>query len=220
MSSSPIVRATIQSCLLSAASNVLAQTISAYRTEVIQPPYEHRSDNQLTITQSPYNINWTPVLQFVIFTVLNCPPNFLWQQFLESLFPSRTLHPTEAALAAAASNDEKELDSEESTHTIVEPRLNLRNTILKFLIDQTVGGAGNTIGFITIMAGLRGASMEEAISLVREEFWPLLFAGAKLWPIVSIINFSLLETVEARNLLGSLAGMAWGVYLSLVAANP
>lgn len=71
-----------------------------------------------------------------------------------------------------------------------------------------------------IMAGLRGASLEEAWNLVQQEFWPLIYAGTKLWPLVSLVNFTVLESVEARNLLGSLAGMAWGVYLSLVAANP
>ncbi|KFY10251.1 hypothetical protein V492_05105 [Pseudogymnoascus sp. VKM F-4246] len=202
MASSPIVRATIQSCLLSASSNVLAQTISAYRTN------------------SPYTISWTPVLHFILYTALNCPPNFLWQQLLEYLFPSRTLHPSSAAIAAASSNDEKELDSEEATHSIVEPRLNGRNTMLKFLIDQSVGGAANTIAFIMIMDGLRGASWDEAWYHVQFEFWPLMVAGAKLWPFVSLINFTVLESVEARNLLGSLAGMAWGVYLSLVASSP
>ncbi|OBT42382.1 hypothetical protein VE00_06449 [Pseudogymnoascus sp. WSF 3629] len=202
MLSSPIVRATIQSCLLSASSNVLAQTISAYRTN------------------SPYTISWTPVLHFIIYTALNCPPNFLWQQLLESLFPSRTLRPSPAAIAAASSNDDKELDSEEATHSIVEPRLNGRNTVLKFLIDQSAGGAANTVAFIMIMAGLRGASWEEAWNLVQFEFWPLMVAGARLWPLVSLINFTVLESVESRNLLGSLAGMAWGVYLSLEAASP
>lgn len=151
---------------------------------------------------------------------MNCPPNFLWQQLLESLFPSRTLRPSRAAIAAASSNDDKELDSEEATHSIVEPRLNGRNTVLKFLIDQSVGGAANTVAFIMITAGLRGASWEEAWSLVQLEFWPLMAAGARLWPLVSLVNFTVLESVESRNLLGSLAGMAWGVYLSLVAASP
>lgn len=151
---------------------------------------------------------------------MSCPPNFLWQQLLESLFPSRTLRPSPAAIVAASSNDEKELDSEEATHSIVEPRLNGRNTVLKFLIDQSVGGAANTIAFVMITAGLRGASWEEAWSLVQFEFWPLMAAGARMWPLVSLINFTVLESVEARNLLGSLAGMAWGVYLSLVVASP
>lgn len=92
--------------------------------------------------------------------------------------------------------------------------------MLKFLIDQSAGGAANTIAFIMITAGLRGASLDEAWNLVQFEFWPLMSAGAKLWPLVSLVNFTVLESVEARNLLGSLAGMAWGVYLSLVAASP
>ncbi|CAG8962478.1 hypothetical protein HYFRA_00014212 [Hymenoscyphus fraxineus] len=58
--SSPIVRSTIQSCVLAAFSNLTAQIITAYRSE------------------APYTINWTPIVQFILFNALNCPPNFLW----------------------------------------------------------------------------------------------------------------------------------------------
>jgi hypothetical protein len=52
-----------------------------------------------------------------------------------------------------------------------------------------------------------------------EEFWPLLLAGYKLWPLVSIINFSLVKSVEVRNLVGAVAGVAWGVYICLVTST-
>lgn len=44
-------------------------------------------------------------------------------------------------------------------------------------------------------------------------------AGWKLWPAVSLLSFVGLRTVESRTLVGSLAGMGWGVYLSLVAGG-
>ena len=53
----------------------------------------------------------------------------------------------------------------------------------------------------------------------RAEFVPLVVAGWRLWPAVSLVNYAFVRTVEARNLVGSLAGVVWGVYTSLFAAS-
>jgi protein Mpv17 len=55
----------------------------------------------------------------------------------------------------------------------------------------------------------------EAWGMAKGEFWPLMIAGWKLWPLVSLINFTVVRSVEGRSLVGSLAGLGWGVYLSL-----
>ena len=44
-------------------------------------------------------------------------------------------------------------------------------------------------------------------------------AGWKLWPAVSMLNFTVVRSVTARQLVGNLAGMGWSVYLSLVAGG-
>lgn len=49
----------------------------------------------------------------------------------------------------------------------------------------------------------------------KAEFWSLMIAAAKLWPAVSLINFTLVKSVQGRNLVGALAGVVWGVYVSL-----
>lgn len=54
---------------------------------------------------------------------------------------------------------------------------------------------------------------------VKADFAPLVYAGWKLWPAVSIVNFAAIKTVEGRNLVGALAGVIWGIYMSLVAAQ-
>lgn len=48
---------------------------------------------------------------------------------------------------------------------------------------------------------------------------PLVVAGWKLWPAVSLVNFAAVKTVEGRNLVGALAGVVWGVYISLISAQ-
>jgi hypothetical protein len=53
----------------------------------------------------------------------------------------------------------------------------------------------------------------------KADFAPLIYAGWKLWPAVSIVNFAAIKTVEGRNLVGALAGVVWGIYMSLIAAQ-
>ncbi|KAF4971494.1 hypothetical protein FZEAL_9837, partial [Fusarium zealandicum] len=128
-----------------------------------------------------------------------------------------------------------------------QPRLSIRNTAIKFLLDQTLGAAVNTLLFSTYTHALRAAlhpapvitSLPKAIyfwtqpgtldfsrvdwSVVWEaakaDFYPLVAAGWKLWPAVSLVNFAAVKTVEGRNLVGALAGVVWGIYMSMVAAQ-
>ncbi|PBP28204.1 Mpv17/PMP22 family protein [Diplocarpon rosae] len=158
---SPVVKTTIQSCILNAISNLMAQTIKAYRSN------------------TSYAINWTPVFQFVLFNA-------------------------------------KELDREEKTKEMLESKLSIKNTLIKFLLDQTIGATINTLLFSLAFAGFRGADYTEAVQVATEEFWPVMRAGWTLWPAVSFANYALIKSVEGRALMGSLAGMGWGVYLSLL----
>jgi protein Mpv17 len=70
--------------------------------------------------------------------------------------------------------------------------------------------------FSLVMAGLKGASWEQAVQIAREDFWGLVMAGWRLWPLVSAINYTFVRTVGMRALVGNLAGVGWSVYLSLV----
>lgn len=51
---------------------------------------------------------------------------------------------------------------------ITTPQLHVRNTLTKLLLDQTLAAAVNTVGFIAIMGGLRGASSGEIGAAVRK----------------------------------------------------
>lgn len=55
-----IVKVTVQAAVISAFSNVLAQAITA-----------SQSGQSLVV-------NWVAVFQFILFALLNTPPNFLW----------------------------------------------------------------------------------------------------------------------------------------------
>ncbi|KAK7962145.1 Mpv17/PMP22 family protein [Apiospora aurea] len=223
----PIVNATVQSAILAATSNLLAQALSAYRNDV------------------SLVIDWVPVFQFVFYAVISTPPNFMWQDFLESSFPAYHMSPTKAAVASAAANDEKALEQEEREGQLVEPKLNIANTLAKTVLDQTLGAFGNTYMFslyihsvqaamdrplgtplstpdtsamylASLLFGLAGARRGQE---GPAEFWSIVKAGWRLWPAVSIINFAFIKSIEGRNLVGGLAGVAWGIYMSLRAAS-
>lgn len=42
-------------------------------------------------------------------------------------------------------------------------------------------------------------------------------AGLKLWPFVSVLNFTVVPA-DQRLLVGSLFGVVWAIYLSLVSS--
>lgn len=73
--------------------------------------------------------------------------------------------------------------------------------------------------FSFVLAGFKGADLRQAVQISKQDFWPLMVASWKLWPVVSLLNFTTIKTVEGRQLFGSLAGMVWNVYLSLVAGG-
>lgn len=213
----------------------------------------------LTMLQKPFVIDWVPVFQFLIFTLISTPPNFMCkqaalpnrtdmppshlsplspgQEFLESTFPATT----KTTPAKTSASKEKA----GSAGPVAPPALNKRNTLIKFALDQTFGSGVNTIMFSMFMHSIQAAmghrttgaeksaaflvskgaldyaqvDWQSVVARSQLEFWPIMQAGWRLWPFVSAFNFAVVKSVEVRNLVGSLAGVGWGVYMSLVAAG-
>ncbi|EME88319.1 uncharacterized protein MYCFIDRAFT_55315 [Pseudocercospora fijiensis CIRAD86] len=221
---SPIVTASLQAGVLSAISNILAQLITCHQAG------------------TSYTLNIVELLQFVTYSVLSCPPNYLWQAFLEAQFPAyaNELPQSEKELTvdenATSSGAEKshgangglssrrvgEKATAPQTNTKLSEdktkKLSLKNTAIKFTLDQTLGSAINTVLFIAGIALLRGQSLDTVYTNIQQQFWPMIFAGQKLWPAVSILSFAVIP-LEHRMLFGSVAGLFWGVYLSLVSGS-
>jgi len=93
-------------------------------------------------------------------------------------------------------------------------RLNVRNTAIKFALDQTLGALINTVLFIAGMGLLKGQSVDLVMEAVKRDTMTLIFAGQKLWPAVSLISFTLVP-LEYRTAFGGIIGIFWGIYLSL-----
>ena len=49
----------------------------------------------------------------------------------------------------------------------MEKKLNIRNTILKIVTDQTVAAAINTVAFLGIVPALRGASIGQVLEGIK-----------------------------------------------------
>lgn len=190
--------------------------------------------------QTPYSIELRQLSVFVAYSIISCPPNYLWQSWLEASFPgysesltprekeklvdetvvgrSTSISPEKDSLRA---RDEKQaaLTSASAPQPAkVKKQLSIRNTAVKFLLDQTVGSVVNTVMFIMGTAMLRGQSWEQSVVATRDGFWPLIFAGYKLWPLVSILSLTLVP-VESRMVFGSIVGVGWGIFLSLMAGG-
>ena len=60
--------------------------------------------------------------------------------------------------------------------------------------------------------------LDDTYLMTRQETIPIIVASYKIWPIASVINFSLIP-VERRIVFLSAVGLCWGVYMSLVAVR-
>jgi len=173
---SALVNATVQAACLSGLSNVLAQGFKAYR--------QHKR----------FSLDLIPIVHFVLLTFLSCPPNFLWQEYLEEQFPGNIME----------SNGQK--------------KLHKTNTAKKFVLDQTLGAAVNTLLFIAVIGAFKGKDRKAIVRDCKRDFWPIVQSGLKLWPLVSLLNFTIVP-VQRRVIVGSLVGLFWGVYLSLMVSG-
>lgn len=203
--------------------------------------FAHAELFELNELQVPFSIDRSDFAVFVVFSILSCPPNALWQEWLEAQFPGYTEKLTtlekekaidDAVTGSSSGTSKNEKDAlrqrvdEKTISDASTPlnkgskatQLNLKNTAIKFALDQTVGATFNTILFIAGIALLRGQGLDVVQAKVKEEFWPLIFASQKLWPAVSVISFTLIP-VERRMLFGSIVGFFWGAYLSLVSGE-
>ena len=172
----------------------------------------------LTNADPPPNI---PAL--LVFTLLSTPPNVLWQQWMESKFPGYGVQKVKV--------------DDGGKGVEVEERLNVRNTLVKIGLDQTVGAVVNVVVYIGGTRLLRGVPVELCLDAIKQVFfdariiflwimltkvlkqtWPIMKAGYKLWPAVNLIQHVLIP-VEKKVVVGSLVGLGWGVYLALFAAQ-
>ncbi|KAM0253865.1 hypothetical protein ACHAQJ_007149 [Trichoderma viride] len=88
------------------------------------------------------DIDLSSILRFIVYTVLTTPPNYRWQEFLEQTFPTTTEAKEDKSLKDKPSHD---------AVTVAGGKLNIANTVAKFILDQALGAPVNTLLFICLM---------------------------------------------------------------------
>lgn len=115
----------------------------------------------MTHWQSVSAIDYRLIIQSMVFTALVTVPNHVFQSTLEYFFPTRTL-PREEAVQAAG-KEGRQRPEVLRTHG----QLNIRNTAIKFLLDQTLAATTNTVLFIAVFGMMRGQTLEGVEDALR-----------------------------------------------------
>ncbi|KID82535.1 Mpv17/PMP22 [Metarhizium guizhouense ARSEF 977] len=148
-------------------------------------------------------------------TLLTTPPNYHWQQFLERRFPAYV--PTRPPYEAIELQDIAEEGGERQAQP--PEAFSYHNTLAKWFIDCiTVGAVLNTVAFLVIMGVLKARSPGSIWQGVVDDTVPIIVAGYRIWPLASIVSFSVIP-VSKRIVFLSFIGFLWGIYMSLVAAR-
>ncbi|EAW08736.1 Mpv17/PMP22 family protein [Aspergillus clavatus NRRL 1] len=151
--------------------------------------------------QTPFVLDLQALFQFTTCAFILSPLTFVWLENLEARLPGFT--------------EDKDVSKTEAKNGPKKQKLNVKNTVAKVIIDQTIGATINTAAFIMTMGLLRGQDFEVIKGQLRDDFVPIMLAGLKLWPFVSVLNFTVVPA-DKRLLVGSLFGVIWAVYLSLM----
>lgn len=90
-----------------------------------------------------------------MYTAITTPPNYAFQLSLEAGFPARTVIRSASAQSKAHSKATRGVtDAQEET------RLSVRNTIIKFFLDQSLAATVNTAMYICLMGSIKGHSWD------------------------------------------------------------
>ncbi|KAJ5180030.1 hypothetical protein N7492_003240 [Penicillium capsulatum] len=224
---SPLTVTFVQSTVLNAISNILAQLI------------DQRNNT------TPFMLNALALVQFITYGILIVPVNFYWQRALEARFPG---FPSRAEVSnlwrgsrscslssffsfawlrslfrsVSDSGPAKDRDDALPHHNDKEKwmprakRSGLYCFIMKFFFDQTVASIMNIILFVVLINFLKGETLIRSWELVLEDFRPIMIARLKYRPLVSILMYTVIP-VDRRVVFGSGCGVIWGIYLSLYA---
>ena len=93
-------------------------------------------------------------VSLLLYSAFATPPNFLWQQLLEQYFPGYTL---------------KKVEVDDGGKGVeVEKKLNVTNTVIKVILDQTISAVLNVAGYIGITRLLRGVPLGMCLEAVKE----------------------------------------------------
>lgn len=90
-----------------------------------------------------------------------------------------------------------------------------RNLATKSALDLTLGALANSAAFVVGMDMLRGErDVQVLMDAVGRRTWPLVVAGARVWPAASMASFALVPLEWRAGFMG-LVGVGWNIWLCL-----
>ena len=104
----------------------------------------------------PKNIDPITIAQFVVYTIVNIPINYYWQNLLEAAFPSSKPAP----VTQPSEKKGKKTSNEKTT-------VDVRNTLIKFACDQTIGAVINIPLFIATIGATKGQGLEQILTTIQ-----------------------------------------------------
>lgn len=96
------------------------------------------------------------------------------------------------------------------------PLGNSYTNLIKLLVyDQTINASVFIFVFFTYIDLLSGLNLKTSLNNTMCKFKSTLIANWKVWPLVTIINFTLIPP-PYRVFLANIVGLFWNVYLSYI----
>lgn len=130
--------------------------------------------------------------------IILTPPNFLFQAWLERTFPTHRI----------AQNKTPDPPSQK-------PHFSPSSILAKFLLDQSLGAAGNTAAFIALATAWQDQSLIHIGGTLQRDFAAMMLAGWRFWPVVTLVNLCVVPW-EWRPVVGNSAGLCWGTWVVLM----
>ncbi|KAH8695056.1 hypothetical protein BGW36DRAFT_417931 [Talaromyces proteolyticus] len=233
---SPLYVTLVQSTIVNAISNILAQIIDQWKST------------------EPFKLNLAALIQFVTYCIIIVPINFYWQRWMEAHYPGfptslRRWFSSSSSLSSSSTNPravdsqpilipmeelavkEKSIESVQSSSQFwrwtssssrkpasaapsTSRNNGTRNFIIKFMLDQTVGSVMNIWLFIVLINILKGNTLAFTATRVREDMPDIMIARLKYRPVVASLMYTVIP-VDRRVVFGSACGVIWSIYLSL-----
>jgi hypothetical protein len=142
------------------------------------------------------NFDTARALKFVAFSLLLTPISHYWYKFLDSLFPKRDVRKIEG-------NKQQALDL---------------TPVKKLLLDELIYDPFCIVFFYTVIGLLEGKDFQQIKQTVATQWWPTQKMSWRVWPIVQLINFSVVPG-HLRILFINCVSFWWGIFMQLKAGK-
>lgn len=98
------------------------------------------------------------------------------------------------------------------------PSSTLLSAIQRMLLDQLIWAPLVIITLFGTVGLLEGLSLQMVITRIKLSFWSTLYSNWLLWPLVQLINMSIIPA-EYRIILANTVNIPWTAYLAYKAAG-